>query len=153
MFKTSNVHMVVNMIRFEGSDVIDIERMSALPNGAHRRQEGVGGISAAPKRGVYRCETRDGLFVCCRTQVSAWFQKLQPSSKLKRTPPIGAPKAAATPAAAPPETKSRITRSFLKMYSHLPLILRCINRGATFERSDASIHTHTCIYTHVSIAE
>ena len=42
MFKTSNVHMVVNMIRFEGSDVIDIERMSALPNGAHRRQEGVG---------------------------------------------------------------------------------------------------------------
>ena len=34
-------------------------------------------------------------------QVRAWFQKELPSSKLKSTPPSGAPKAADTPAAAP----------------------------------------------------
>ena len=58
MFKTSNVHMVVNMIRFEGSDVIDIERMSALPNGATRRQEGVG-VSAPPLNGVCTAARRE----------------------------------------------------------------------------------------------
>ncbi len=41
--------------------------------------------------------------------VSDWFQKEEPSSKLKRTPPMGAPNAAATPAAAPEETKSRLS--------------------------------------------
>ena len=39
-------------------------------------------------------------------QVSAWFQKLASSSRLNKTPPTGAPNAAATPAAAPPLTKS-----------------------------------------------
>ena len=38
--------------------------------------------------------------------VRPWFQKLAPSSKLNKTPPTGAPNAAATPAAAPPDTKS-----------------------------------------------
>ena len=42
-------------------------------------------------------------------QVRAWFQNEDPSSKLKSTPPIGAPKAAATPAAAPLDTKSRLS--------------------------------------------
>lgn len=42
-------------------------------------------------------------------QVRAWFQKEEPSSRLNRVPPIGAPKAAATPAAAPAETKSRLS--------------------------------------------
>jgi len=41
--------------------------------------------------------------------VSPWFQKEEPSSKLKRVPPIGAPKAAATPAAAPADTKSLLS--------------------------------------------
>ena len=50
-------------------------------------------------------------------QVRAWFQKLAPSSKLKRTPPTGAPKAAATPAAAPPDTKSRFSVSVRKYSS------------------------------------
>lgn len=49
-----------------------------------------------------------GVLGCQRTtfQVRAWFQKEEPSSRLKRVPPIGAPKAAATPAAAPADTKS-----------------------------------------------
>ena len=42
-------------------------------------------------------------------QVRFWFQKLAPSSKENSVPPIGAPKAAATPAAAPAETKSRLS--------------------------------------------
>lgn len=42
-------------------------------------------------------------------QVRAWFQKDEPSSRLKSVPPIGAPKAAATPAAAPAETKSLLS--------------------------------------------
>ena len=46
--------------------------------------------------------------------VSAWFQKLAPSSRLNRTPPTGAPKAADTPAAAPAETKSRFSWSVRK---------------------------------------
>lgn len=37
------------------------------------------------------------------------FQKLAASSRAKRTPPIGAPNAAATPADAPPTTKSRFS--------------------------------------------
>ena len=41
--------------------------------------------------------------------VRDWFQNEEPSSKLKRTPPMGAPNAAATPAAAPEETKSRLS--------------------------------------------
>ena len=49
--------------------------------------------------------------------VSAWFQKLAPSSKLNSTPPTGAPKAAETPAAAPPETKSLFSVS-LRKYSN-----------------------------------
>ena len=48
-------------------------------------------------------------------QVKAWFQKLAPSSKLKRTPPTGAPKAADTPAAAPPDTKSLFSVSDLNI--------------------------------------
>ena len=48
-------------------------------------------------------------------QVRAWFQKDAPSSKLKSTPPIGAPKAAATPAAAPLDTKSRLS---LHLHAH-----------------------------------
>lgn len=44
-------------------------------------------------------------------QANAWFQKLAPSSRLKSTPPTGAPKAADTPAAAPPATKSRFSVS------------------------------------------
>ena len=50
--------------------------------------------------------------------VRAWFQKLAPSSRLNRTPPIGAPNAADTPAAAPPDTKSRFSvsvRKYLKI--------------------------------------
>ena len=50
-------------------------------------------------------------------QVRDWFQKLAPSSKLNSTPPTGAPKAAETPAAAPPETKSRFSVS-LRKYSN-----------------------------------
>lgn len=46
--------------------------------------------------------------------VSCWFQKLAPSSRENSTPPIGAPKAAATPAAAPEETKSRFSVSLRK---------------------------------------
>ena len=42
-------------------------------------------------------------------QVRAWFQKDDPSSRLNSTPPMGAPKAAATPAAAPLDTKSRLS--------------------------------------------
>lgn len=41
--------------------------------------------------------------------VSPWFQKDEPSSRLNKVPPIGAPKAAATPAAAPADTKSRLS--------------------------------------------
>lgn len=41
--------------------------------------------------------------------VSPWFQKDEPSSRLNRVPPMGAPKAAATPAAAPADTKSRLS--------------------------------------------
>ena len=41
--------------------------------------------------------------------VRPWFQNDDPSSKLKSTPPMGAPKAAATPAAAPLDTKSRLS--------------------------------------------
>ena len=41
-------------------------------------------------------------------QVRAWFQNEDPPSKLNNTPPKGAPKAAATPAAAPLEAKSRL---------------------------------------------
>ena len=41
-------------------------------------------------------------------QVRAWFQNEDPPSKLNSTPPMGAPKAAATPAAAPLEAKSRL---------------------------------------------
>ena len=47
--------------------------------------------------------------VLTNRQVRFWFQKLEPSSRAKSTPPIGAPKAAATPAAAPAETKSRFS--------------------------------------------
>ena len=39
-------------------------------------------------------------------QVRGWFQNEEPPSKLKSTPPSGAPKAAATPAAAPLDAKS-----------------------------------------------
>ena len=42
-------------------------------------------------------------------QVKAWFQKEDPSSSEKRTPPIGAPNAADTPAAEPAETNSRFS--------------------------------------------
>lgn len=49
-------------------------------------------------------------------QVRAWFQNEEPSSKLKRVPPIGAPKAAATPAAAPADTKSRLSLRVQKEY-------------------------------------
>ena len=52
-------------------------------------------------------------------QVKPWFQKEAPSSKLNKTPPTGAPKAAATPAAAPPDTKSRFSvsdRKYLKIF-------------------------------------
>lgn len=42
-------------------------------------------------------------------QVRAWFQKEEPSSRLKSVPPMGAPKAAATPAAAPADTKSLLS--------------------------------------------
>ena len=43
--------------------------------------------------------------------VSLVLQKLAPSSSEKSTPPMGAPNAAATPAAAPHATKSRVSRS------------------------------------------
>ena len=43
--------------------------------------------------------------------VNGWFQKLEPSSRLKRTPPNGAPNAADTPAAAPADTNSRFSSS------------------------------------------
>ena len=41
--------------------------------------------------------------------MSPWFQKDEPSSRLNKVPPMGAPKAAATPAAAPADTKSRLS--------------------------------------------
>jgi len=47
-------------------------------------------------------------------QVNLVVQKEAPSSKENSTPPIGAPKAAATPAAAPQDTKSRFSLSFRK---------------------------------------
>ena len=43
--------------------------------------------------------------------VNSLLQKLAASSTLKRVPPTGAPKAADTPAAAPPDTRSRISWS------------------------------------------
>ena len=46
--------------------------------------------------------------------VSCVLQKELASSSENRIPPTGAPKAAATPAAAPPDTKSRLSRSFRK---------------------------------------
>lgn len=49
--------------------------------------------------------------------VKLWFQKLAPSSRLNNTPPIGAPKAAATPAAAPALTKSRFSLKFFFFFS------------------------------------
>lgn len=44
-------------------------------------------------------------------QVRATLRKEDPSSREKSTPPTGAPKAAATPAAAPADTKSRFSWS------------------------------------------
>lgn len=41
--------------------------------------------------------------------MSPWFQKDEPSSRLNKVAPIGAPKAAAMPAAAPADTKSRLS--------------------------------------------
>ena len=41
-------------------------------------------------------------------QVRDWFQNDAPSLRLKRTPPAGTPKAAATPAAAPDGTLIKI---------------------------------------------
>ena len=51
--------------------------------------------------------------------VSCCDQKEAASSIAKRTPPMGAPKAAATPAAAPAETKSRLSWSLRKRLSHI----------------------------------
>lgn len=48
--------------------------------------------------------------------------------KEKRTPPIGAPNAAATPAAAPPETKSLFSWSFRKYLNILRSNLKLIER-------------------------
>ena len=45
--------------------------------------------------------------------VKDWLQKLAASSTENRVPPTGAPKAADTPEAAPPDTKSRISWSSL----------------------------------------
>ena len=46
---------------------------------------------------------------------SIWFaKKVEASSKENKTPPTGAPKAAANPAAAPMEIRSRRSASFLK---------------------------------------
>ena len=52
-------------------------------------------------------------------------QKLLASSKLNSTPPIGAPKAAETPAAHPMDAKSLLSLSFLNPFNsgqpkHLP---------------------------------
>lgn len=47
-------------------------------------------------------------------QIRFWFQKLAASSNENNIPPIGEPKAAATPAAAPPNTKSRFSWSSRK---------------------------------------
>mmetsp|Transcript_5083 Transcript_5083/g.11089 ORF Transcript_5083/g.11089 Transcript_5083/m.11089 type:complete len:302 (-) Transcript_5083:434-1339(-) len=49
-------------------------------------------------------------------QESFWFQKDATSSKQKRRPPTGAPKAAATPAATPAVMKSRLSRRFLNLF-------------------------------------
>ena len=51
--------------------------------------------------------------------VSGCDQYVAASSSAKSTPPIGAPKAAATPAAAPAETKSRLSWSLRKRLSHI----------------------------------
>ena len=48
-------------------------------------------------------------------QVRAWFQNEAPPSKLNNTPPRGAPNAAATPAAAPLEAKSRLYLPMLQL--------------------------------------
>ena len=47
-------------------------------------------------------------------QVRCSFQWLTPSSKANKTPPTGAPKAAATPAAVPAAINSDLDLSFLK---------------------------------------
>ncbi len=47
-------------------------------------------------------------------QLSLTLQWLETSSMAKRSPPTGAPKAEATPAAAPAETKSRLSRELRK---------------------------------------
>ena len=55
-------------------------------------------------------------------QVSFVDQKEDPSSNANSTPPIGAPKAAATPAAAPHATKSRFSASFLNSWNLLNVV-------------------------------
>ena len=50
-------------------------------------------------------------------QVSAVDQKELASSKENNIPPTGAPKAAATPAAAPPLTKLRLSLSLRKTFN------------------------------------
>ena len=49
-------------------------------------------------------------------QVNGEDQKELASSRENKTPPAGAPKAAATPAAAPPLTKSRFTLSLRNIF-------------------------------------
>jgi hypothetical protein len=59
-----------------------------------------------------------GEFTCMNKlttlQVNDWLQKLAASSTENRVPPTGAPNAADTPDAAPPDTKSRISWSSRK---------------------------------------
>mmetsp|Transcript_46660 Transcript_46660/g.146663 ORF Transcript_46660/g.146663 Transcript_46660/m.146663 type:complete len:423 (-) Transcript_46660:51-1319(-) len=57
-------------------------------------------------------------------QVSGCDQYVAASSIAKSVPPIGAPNAAATPAAAPAETKSRLSWSLRKDLSHIVRTLR-----------------------------
>jgi hypothetical protein len=64
--------------------------------------------------------------------VSESDQKEEASSSAKQMPPVGAPKAAATPAAAPPLTKSRLALSLRKRYGHFlpwPGMPLCVQPG------------------------
>lgn len=72
---------------------------------------GDSGVNSSRKKHFYANQHIWNQFNWVHTvfQVRDWFQNELPSSRLNRTPPMGAPKAAATPAAAPAETKSRLS--------------------------------------------
>jgi hypothetical protein len=72
-------------------------------------------------------------------QVSLEDQKEAPSSIENSTPPMGAPKAAATPAAAPQAIKSRFSASFLNSCTNiLEIVWSCPEPSSAWETMSAT---------------